>query len=120
IPAGSIVAKAEQSPTGAWIGVLEANPGFDKPFHDGLSQFGYVEGKNIAIEWRWAQARAERFPELAAELVRLKVAVIIATNKPSVAAAQKATKTITIVMVIVTDHIRLGIVATLARPACYI
>ena len=112
-----LAARAQQSPTTPRIGVLEANRGFDRPFHDGLSQLGYVEGKNIAIEWRWAQARAERFPELAAELVRLKVQVIIATNNPAVAAAQKATKTIPIVMVIVTDPIRLGFVATLARPA---
>jgi len=75
-----------------------------------------VEGKNIVIEWRWAHARAERFPELATELVRLKVEVIVAANNPAVAAAQKATKTIPIVMVIVTDPVRLGFVTSLARP----
>ena len=115
--AAPLAARAQQSAKTPRIGVLEANPGFDWPFHDGLSQLGYVEGKNIAIEWRRAQARAERFPELAAELVRLKVEVIIATNNPAVAAAQKATKTIPIVMVVVTDPVRLGFVASLARPA---
>jgi putative ABC transport system substrate-binding protein len=99
------------------IGVLEASPGrFGEAFRDGLQQFGYVEGKNIAIEWRWAHARAERFPDLAAELVRRQVDVIVATNNPAVAAAQAATKTIPIVMVVVTDPVRLGFVASLARP----
>jgi putative ABC transport system substrate-binding protein len=115
--AAPLAAGAQQLPKVPRIGVLEANPGFDNAFHDGLRQLGYVEGKNIAIEWRLAHARAERFPELAAELVRLKVEVIVATNNPAVAAAQKATKTIPIVMVIVTDPVRLGFVASLARPA---
>jgi len=109
-------AQGQQSATIPRLGVLEANPGFDTAFHEGLRQFGYVEGKNIAIEWRWARARAERFPELAAELVQLKVDVIVATNNPAVAAAQTATKTIPIVMVLVTDPIGLGFVASLARP----
>ena len=86
-------------------------------FQEGLRQFGYVEGKNIAIEWRWAGGRAERFPELAAELVRLKVDVIVATNNPALAAAKKATTTIPVVMVWATDPVRLGYVTSLARPA---
>src|SRR5262245_6148794 len=68
------------------IGVLDASPGFEDALHDGLRRFGYAEGKTIAIEWRRAHARAERFPELAAELVRLRVDVIIAANNPAVAA----------------------------------
>ena len=98
------------------IGLLDASPGFENAFREGLRQFGYVEGKNVAIEWRWANDRAERFPDLAAELVRLKVDVIVATNNPAVAAAQKATQTIPIVMVLVTDPVRLGFVTSLARP----
>ena len=122
IVGGSIFAvplsgKAQQPPTVPRIGVLEANPGFDKHLHAGLNQYGYVEGKNIVIEWRWAHASAERFPELATELVRLKAEVIVAANNPAVAAAQDATKTIPIVMVIVTDPVRLGFVTSLARPA---
>jgi putative ABC transport system substrate-binding protein len=89
-------------------------------FEDGLRQFGYVEGKNIAIEWRGADGRSEQFPEVAAELVRLKVDVIVATNNPAVAAAQRATTTIPIVMVIATDPVRLGFVTSLARPAANI
>jgi putative ABC transport system substrate-binding protein len=102
------------------IGVLDAQSlGLDpdNALRDGLRQFGYVEGKNIAIEWRRAHARAERFPELAAELVRLDVEVIVAANNPAVAAAQKATTTIPIVMVLATDPVRLGFVTSLARPA---
>jgi putative ABC transport system substrate-binding protein len=111
-------ADAQQPAKVPRIGVLENQLlGSGDAFHDGLRQFGYVEGKNIAIEWRWADARAERFPELAAELVRLKVEVIVATNNPAVAAAQKATKTIPIVMVLVTDPVGLGFVASLAQPA---
>jgi ABC-type uncharacterized transport system substrate-binding protein len=102
------------------IGVLEASPGFDNAFYDGLRQLGYVDGKDIAIEWRRAYAKAERFPELAAELVRLKVDIVVATNNPAAVFAQKATKTIPIVMVIVTDPVRLGLATSLARPGANI
>jgi len=100
------------------IGVLDADRSLaGNAFHDGLRQFGYVEGKNIAVEWRWAGGKAERFPELAAELVRLKVEVIVAVNNPAVAAAQTATTTIPVVMVLATDPVRLGFVTSLGRPA---
>ena len=117
---GAFTTEAQQLPKVPRIGVLDPQtlgPGPANAFRDGLRQFGYVEGKNIAIEWRSAQARAERFPELAADLVRLKVEVIVATNNPAVAAAQKATTTIPIVMVIATDPVRLGLVTSLARPS---
>src|SRR5262245_33786895 len=109
-------ANGQQLANAPRIGLLDASPGFESAFLDGLRQFGYVEGKNIALESRWANDRAERFPDLAAELVRLKIDVIVATNNPAVAAAQKATKTIPIVMVLVTDPVRLGFVTSLARP----
>jgi putative tryptophan/tyrosine transport system substrate-binding protein len=112
-----LAVEAQHRPQAPRVGFLEATPGFDHAFREGLRQFGYVEGKNIGIEWRWARARAERFPEFAAELVQLKVNVIVATNNPAVAAAQKATETIPIVMVIVTDPVSLGFVASFARPA---
>jgi putative ABC transport system substrate-binding protein len=113
-------AEAEQLSKVPRIGVLGAQAlgaGPDNAFRDGLRQFGYVEGKNIAIEWRGTQARAERLPELAADLVRLKVEVIVATNNAAVAAARKATTTIPIVMVLATDPVRLGWVTSLARPS---
>ena len=106
-------AETQQLPKVPRIGVLGAQalgPGPDNAFRDGLRQFGYVDGKNIAIEWRGSQTGAERLPELAANLVQLKVEVIVATNNPAVAAAQKATTTIPIVMVLATDPVRLGFV----------
>ena len=81
-----------------------------------MRELGYVEGKNIFIEWRSAEGNADRLPSLAAELVRLKVDVI-ATNGPySTRAAKEATVTVPIVMVAVGDPVRDGIVASLARP----
>jgi len=82
----------------------------------GLSDLGYREGQNIVIEWRGAAGRVERLSELAAELVKLQVDVIVADNNPAVAAAQKATRRIPIVMVFPTDPVGLGFVASLARP----
>ena len=82
----------------------------------GLRELGYVEGQNIAIEWRWAHGRAERFPELTIELVELKVDVIVAASNPAVRAVQRVTRTTPIVMVFVADPVGNGFVASLARP----
>ena len=115
-----VAAEAQQLSKVPRIGVLgpqSLGPGPNNAFRDGLRQFGYVEGKNIVIEWREPQASAERLPELAAELVRLKVEVIVATNNPAVSAAQTATTSIPIVVVLATDPVRLGFVTSLARPS---
>src|SRR3989337_469778 len=85
-------------------------------FRQGLRDLGYVEGQNIVIESRFAEGRFERLPDLAAELVRLKVDVIVAVPTPSAVAAKNAPGTIPIVMVAVGDPIGLGLVASLARP----
>lgn len=85
-------------------------------FRQGLRELGYVEGKNIAVEWRSAEGVAERLPDLAAELVRLKVDVIVAVSEPGVRAAKDATKTIPIIMMNVTDPVGTGLVASLAHP----
>jgi putative ABC transport system substrate-binding protein len=77
---------------------------------------GYVEGQNIVLEGRASGGRAERFPDLAADLVRLKVDVIVATDNPSIAAAQKATMTIPIVMVLAQDPVTSGFARSLVRP----
>lgn len=106
--------EAQQSSKVPRIAVL--GPGYRDAFEEGLRQFGYVEGKNIQVEWPGATERSEQFPEVAAEFVRRKVDVIVAVNNPAVAAAQKATTTIPIVMVIATDPVRLGFVTSLARP----
>ena len=84
-------------------------------FRQGLHELGYDEGRNISIEYRWAEGREERFPDLAADLVRLKVDVIVA-GVGAVEAAKKATTTIPIVMPLFGDPVRAGLVASLARP----
>ena len=85
-------------------------------FRRGLHDLGDVEGQNIAILARYADGRADRLPDLAAELVRIKVDVIVAPNNPAIAAAKRATGTIPIVMVLATDRVGAGFVASLARP----
>jgi putative tryptophan/tyrosine transport system substrate-binding protein len=85
-------------------------------FRQGLHDIGYVEGKNIILELRSAEGRFDRFPALAAELVALKVDVIVAGATPTVLVLKQATQTIPIVFPIHTDPVGAGIVATLARP----
>jgi putative ABC transport system substrate-binding protein len=85
-------------------------------FVEGLRDRGWIEGRNVAIEYRWAEGRPERLPGLAAELVRLKVDVIVTLGTPPSVAAKQATQTIPIVMVSAADPVRLGLVASLARP----
>jgi putative tryptophan/tyrosine transport system substrate-binding protein len=86
-------------------------------FRQELSKLGWIEGKNITIEYRFAEQKNERVPELAAELVRLKVDLIVATTTPSALVAKSATTTIPIVMVSAVDPVSAGLVASLARPA---
>src|SRR6266436_215055 len=85
-------------------------------FRDGLRELGYVEGKNLQLEVRWGEGKLERLPALAAELVQLKVDVIVAASSPSVVAASRATRTIPIVMPLSSDPVGDGLVASLARP----
>lgn len=87
------------------------------PFRQGMRELGYVEGKNLIIEWRSAEGQDERLAGLAAELVNLNVDLIVATNTPATRAAQKATTSIPIVMGNVSDPVRSGFVNSLARPA---
>src|SRR2546422_4135591 len=94
----------------------EAQVPWADAFREGLRTLGYVDGGNVTVEWQYTDGRAERFAEAAAELVRLKVDVIVAANNPAVAAALAATKMTPIVMVLGLDPVGLGFVTSLARP----
>ena len=83
---------------------------------DHKSDLGYIEGKDIAIEWRYAEGKVEQAADLASELVRLEVAVLVAGTAPAALAAQKATRSMPIVFAIVADPIGAGLVDSLARP----
>ena len=119
----AVAAEAQRADKVPRIGFLSW--GFPPPsdpwgqsFRERLRELGYMEGQNIVVEYRWAEERSDRAAALAAELVRLRVDVIVAWVSPSVRAAQSATRTIPIpiVMGAVADPVRSGLVASLARP----
>jgi putative ABC transport system substrate-binding protein len=87
-----------------------------EPFRQGLRELGYVEGKNVVLEYRYAEGKLDRLPELAAELVSVEVNVIVTQSPPAIRAAHRATKTIPIVMVGGGDPVEQGFVKSLARP----
>ena len=89
---------------------------FLEAFRQELSKLGWIEGKNITIEYRFAEQKNERLPELAAELVRLKVDLIVTSGGPTPLVAKKATTTLPIVMINSPDPVAVGLVASLARP----
>jgi len=93
---------------------LEAN--LVGAFRDGLHELGYEEGRNIIIEYRWADGKYERFPALVAELIAAKVDVIVTAGTPAALAVKKATTTVPLVMVAVGDPVGTGLVPSLARP----
>jgi putative ABC transport system substrate-binding protein len=121
----------------AWVGMAEAQQpkkipriGFLSPqspsdpriqrfreaFRQDLRELGWVEGKNIVIEYRWAEGKTERLADLAAQLLSLKVDVIVAATTPAIQAAKQATGTIPIVMAVAVDPVATGFVASIARP----
>ena len=112
------LAAIAQQPGRIWrIGMLRHRPipELDEAFRQGLAERGYEQGRNIVIEYRWSDGN-ENFPALAAELVRLKVDLIVAGGRDAILAAQAATSTVPIVMMIGNDPIRLGIAKSFARP----
>jgi len=113
--------EAQQAGKVARLGYLESSTGSGsavlvEAFRQELTKLGWIEGKNITIEYRFAEQKIERLPELAAELVRLKVDLIVATGAPQALAAKGATTTIPIVMTAVGDPVGSGLVGSLARP----
>jgi putative ABC transport system substrate-binding protein len=97
-------------------GSVTANPLVLEAFRQGLRDLGWVEGQNIVIEYRSAEGRLDRLPDLAAELVRLKMDIIAAAPTPAALAARNATGTIPIVGVSLTEPVALGLIASFARP----
>jgi putative ABC transport system substrate-binding protein len=102
-----------------WLTVTSPDAGFAhllEAFSQGLRDLGYVEGRTIAVDYRWAEGKPERLPALAAELLALKVDVIVTPNPPSALAAKQATSSVPIVMLGSIDPVKSGLVASLARP----
>jgi len=112
--------KAQQAAKVARIGylgpTLAANPHMIEAFLQGLRDLGYVEGRNVVIEYRSAEGKLERYPALVAELLGLKVDVIFVPGTPAALAAKEATRTVPIVFVAATDPVADGLVTSLARP----
>jgi putative ABC transport system substrate-binding protein len=110
-PQGKIWRVGILSPTSASL-----SSSYTKAFLKGMRELGYIEGRNLVVERRFADGKLERLPGLAAELVQLKVDVIVVQSSPAISAAQKATTTIPIVMTSAGDPVRSGFVKSLARP----
>jgi putative ABC transport system substrate-binding protein len=115
-----LAARAQQ-PAMPVVGFLSsASPGPYQPFlsayHGGLKESGYIEGHNVAMEYRWAQGEYARLPTMADDLIRVRVSVIAAAGTPAALAAQAATTSMPIAFVVVDDPAKLGLVNSLSRP----
>jgi ABC-type uncharacterized transport system substrate-binding protein len=114
--AAPLAAKAQQAGRVYRVGYLSTGALPPEAFLQGLRDLGYVEGRNVVIDYRSAEGKPERLPALAAELVALKVDVIVAPNAPAALAAKQATRTLPIVFIGVGEPVTSGIVTSLARP----
>jgi ABC-type uncharacterized transport system substrate-binding protein len=114
-----LTARAQQRPTIPVIGYLSSDTSgsyADQAFHQGLSQAGYVEGRNVSIEYHWSDYQNNRLPALAAEFVRRQVSVIVTNSLPATRAAKAATTTIPIVFQVGVDPVLHGLATSLSRP----
>ena len=116
-------AEAQRAGKIAHVGILlpsapktAADRVYLEAFLEGLRDLGYVEGRNIALEYRWAENREDQYPALVAELIALKVDIIYTSSTPAILVAKKATKTIPIVFPVSSDPVSVGIVESFARP----
>jgi len=120
VAAWPLAAQAQQPAKLPTIGFLGANPSIEShrvaAFVQRLRELAWIDGRNLAIEYRWAEGRNERYAENAAELVRLKVDVIVTVATPPTLAAKQATAVIPIVFAAASDPVGTGLVASLARP----
>ena len=123
LAAASLPVEAQQAKRIVRIGFLSPGSpshartsGMLEAFRRGMSELGHIEGRTFTIEPRWAEGQYDRLPSFAAELVRLKVDVIVAVAAPAIRAAKEATTTIPIVMAVVVDPVATGFVASVARP----
>ncbi len=117
VPATPPHASAQAGGTMRHVGYLSPGPGYPfEAFREGLQELGYVEGRNIAIERRSAEGKPERLPDLAADLVQLRVDVIVTATTAATQAAQRATTTIPIVFALADEPVELGLVASVAKP----
>jgi len=119
--AAPLVVEAQQAGKVVRLGYLVAanlaiNPHLHEAFRQGLRDIGYVEGRNLVIEYRSAEGRFERLPALAAELIALKVDIMLAMNPQAALAAKQATNTLPVVFLGVGDPVTDGLVTSLARP----
>lgn len=119
--ASPLAARAQHPANLPTIGILgplsrSAQSEWITAFVQGMREHGWIEGRTVAIEYRWAEGRSERFAEIAAEFVRLKVDVIVTASTPAVIALKQATSVIPIVFAAAGDPVGIGLVASLARP----
>ena len=113
-----LAARAQQPlmPVVGWLGSGSAEPLLIAALHRGLREAGFIDGRNVAFEYRWANGEYERLPAQVAELVERRVAVIVAGAPPAAHAAKAATSTIPVVFSLGTDPVKTGLVESLNRP----